>query len=144
MPRSPDLIPALCWIHHVTLVRRIHAIVANAVMPAAHKRYVLGVRPAKRHRRPSRTTAFHSHVRQVWSIPNLFGQHAACVGEIFHRPDELLRVAPGGKLVVPAFSCQNRPASAHAGSIVSAAVIFLAVAVVIITTPARALRQVVL
>src|SRR5262249_57385884 len=42
-----------------------------------------------------------------------------------------------------AFSRQNWPAPADAGSIISAAVIFLAVAVVIVTTPAWALRQVV-
>src|SRR5262249_60114284 len=98
----------------------------------------------KRPCRASRTSALHSQLRQGWSIANLFVQHGACVGEILHRLDELLRVAPGGKLIVPAFSRQKRPASAHAGSIVSAAVIFLTVAVVIVTTPAPPLRQVVL
>jgi len=43
-----------------------------------------------------------------------------------------------------AFSRQDRPTSADSSSVVSAAIIFLAVAVVIVTTPARALRQVVL
>src|ERR1700751_5298605 len=43
-----------------------------------------------------------------------------------------------------AFSRQNRPAPAYAGSVVSAAVIFLTVAVVIVTAPTRTLRQIVL
>src|SRR5262245_991050 len=43
-----------------------------------------------------------------------------------------------------AFTCQDWPATAHACSVVSAAIVFLAIAVVIVTAPARTLRQVVL
>src|SRR4029077_5892038 len=98
----------------------------------------------KRHRRARRTTAFHSCLRQVGSIPNLFGDHAALVRKIFDCRDQRFWIATGSEFVVAAFSCQNRPAPAYAASVVSAAVILLAVAVVIVTTPAGALRQVVL
>src|SRR5262245_6295499 len=117
---------------------------ANAVMPAPHKRNVLGVRPAKRHRRARRTTAPHSCARQIGSIPDLFGEHAALVGKIFDRSDERFWITTSSKFVMATFSSQNGPASSHSGSVVSAAVIFLTVAVVIVATPARALRQVVL
>jgi hypothetical protein len=74
----------------------------------------------------------------------------SCSGSIrpgwqsFPSPNKQHRIATGSEFVLAAFSRQNRPAPAHSGSVVSAAVIFLAVAVVIVTTPARALRQVVL
>ena len=102
------------------------------------------MRPAKRHRRACRTTKFHSCVRQVGSIPNLFGKHAALVRKIFDRRDQRFWIATGSEFVMASFSRQNRPAPAHSGSVVSAAILSLAVAIVIVTTPARALRQVVL
>src|ERR1700746_353708 len=117
---------------------------ANAVMPAPDERNVLGVRPAKRHRRACRTTAFHSCLWQIGSIPNLFGEHATLVGKLFDRGDERFWIATGNELVMATFSRQNWPAPAYAGSVVSASVIFLTVAVVIVTTPARTLRQVML
>src|SRR2546430_17649728 len=83
-------------------------------------------------------------MRQVRSIPNLFGDHPALVRKIFDRRDERFGIATGREFVMAAFSCQNGPASAYASSIISAAIISLTVAVVIVTTPARALRQAVL
>jgi hypothetical protein len=41
-----------------------------------------------------------------------------------------------------AFSRQNRPTTSHARSVESTTVIFLPIAIVIITTPSRALRQI--
>src|SRR5438045_5481686 len=96
---------------------------ANAIMPAPDERNVLSVRPAKRHRRARRTTAFHSCVRQVGSIPNLFGKHAALVRKIFDGRDKRFRIATGGEFVMASFSSQNRPAPSQCGSVVSAAIL---------------------
>src|SRR5262249_5390716 len=132
------------WIYHVSLVRRLDMMEANAVMPASDERNVLGVRPAKRHRRARRTATFHPCMRQIGSIPNLLGEHAALIRKVFHCRDERFWVSTRNEFVMAAFSRQNRPAPAHACSVISATVIFLTVAVMIVTTPARALRQVVL
>src|SRR5262245_62086504 len=143
---SPNLKTVRHWIDHVSLVGRIDPIEANAIMPAPNQRNVLGVRPAKRHRRTCRTTACHFCVRQVGSIPNLFGEHAALVHvrKASDGRDERFWITTGSEFVMTAFSRQNRPAPAYPGSVVSAAVIFLTVTVVIVTTPTRALRQIVL
>ena len=117
MTKSPNLVSTLHWIDDVSLVRRLDAVKANAVVPAAHERNIFGVRPAKRHRRAGRTTAFHSCMRQVGSVPNLFGDHAALVRKIFHRRDERFWIATGSEFVMAAFSCQNRPATAYACSV---------------------------
>src|SRR5215470_13933219 len=66
--KRPDLTTVRHGIHYVSLVRRIDPMEANAVMPAPDERNVLGVRPAKRHRRACRTTASHPCVRQIGSI----------------------------------------------------------------------------
>ena len=41
-----------------------------------------------------------------------------------------------------ALTCQNRPAPAHARSVERAAIIFLPIAIMIVATPALALRQI--
>src|SRR5262245_8563111 len=144
IPKGPNLKTVRHWIHHVSLVGRIDPVEANAIMSAPNQRNVLGVRPAKRHRRTCRTTAFHFCVRQVGSIPNLFSEHAALVRKMFDGCDERFWITTGSEFVMTAFSGQNRPAPAYPGSVVSAAVIFLTVTVVIVTTPTWALRQIVL
>src|ERR1051325_1700754 len=133
--KRPNLKTVWHWIYYVSLVGRFDPIETNAVMPAPNQRNVLGMRPAQRHCRTCRTTASHFCVRQVGSIPNLFGEHSALVRKIFDRCDERFWIATGSKFVMAAFSRQNRPASAYAGSVVSAAVIFLPLAVMIVTTP---------
>src|SRR4029077_6821892 len=112
-------------------------------MSAAHEGNVFGVRPAKRHCRAGWTTAFHMSARQVRSVPYLFGDHPTLVREIFYRRDKRLWIAPRSQLVMAAFSGQNRPAPAHARSVEGAAVVLLAVAIVIVATPAGALRQII-
>src|SRR5215469_16148975 len=101
------------------------------------------MRPAKRHRRAGRGTAFHSRARQILAIPYLFSEHATLVGKILHCLEERFWVPAGGEFVVAAFACQNRPATAYARSVECAAIILLAVAIVIVTTPSRPLRQIV-
>src|SRR5437016_3386686 len=142
MTKSPNLVSTLHWIYDVALVRRLDPVEANAVMPAAHERNIFSVRPAKRHCRASRTTAFHPRMRQIFAVPNLLCDHTAFIGKIFDRRDERLRIAPRSQLVMPAFSRQNRPATSNARSVESAAVISLSVAIMIVSTPPRALRQV--
>src|SRR4029077_1000681 len=121
------------WMRHVALERRLDAIETDAVVTAAHERNIFGVRPAKRHCSAGRATAFHSHTRQILTVPDLFGQHPAFIGKIFHRLDERLRVPAGSQFVMAAFASQNRPATTYARSVESAAVILLPVAIVIIT-----------
>src|SRR5215470_20398151 len=98
--KRPNLKTVRHWIYYVSLVGRLNPMEANTVMPAADQRNVLGVRPAKRHRRTRRTTPFHPCVRQVGSIPNLFGQHAAIVRKIFDRLDERFWIATGREFVM--------------------------------------------
>src|SRR5438477_2471156 len=86
--KGPNLKTVRRWIYHVSLIRRIDPMEANAIMPASDKGNVLGVRPAKRHRRACGATAPHSCVWQVGPIPNLFGEHSALIREILHRSDE--------------------------------------------------------
>src|SRR4051794_18450333 len=105
MTNGPDLKTIRDGIYHVSLVSRIHSMKANPVVPAPDERNVLGVRPAKRHGRAGRATAFHSHMRQVRSVPNLFGEHAALVRKIFDRCDEGFGIAARSEFVVTAFSC---------------------------------------
>src|SRR5262249_30426998 len=141
---GPNLKPVRHWIHDVSLVGRLDPMKANTVMPASNQRNVLGMRPAKRHRRTCWTTRLQSCMRQVWSIPNLFRQHAALIRKIFDRFNKRFWIATRSKLIMAAFSRQDWPAPAHSGSVISAAVILLAVTVVIVTTPTRTLRQIVL
>src|SRR6266516_3441614 len=123
MAKTPNLVSALHWIRHVALERRFDPIKADAVMTAAHERNVFGVRPTKGHCRASGGTAFHTATLQVISVPKLFADHPTLVGEVFQRLDERLRIASGSQFVVAAFSCQNRPAAAHARPVESAAVV---------------------
>src|SRR2546430_2530153 len=94
MAKTPNLVPTLHWIQQVTSERRFDAIKADAVMAAAHKRNIFGVRPTKRHCRASWTTAFHSTIRQVSSVPQLFADHPTLVGKVFHCRDERLWIEP--------------------------------------------------
>src|SRR5215831_10155040 len=104
MTRSPDLVTIWHWIQNVAPIRRIDPGETNPVMTTAHKGNIFGVRPAKRHRRACRTTASHFRMRQVGSVPDLFGKHSALVRKIFHRFDEWFWIATGGEFVVTAFS----------------------------------------
>src|SRR5438552_1679728 len=142
--KGPNLKTVRRWIYHISLIRRIDPMEANAIMPASDEGDELRVRPAKRHRRARRTTASHPCMRQIGSIPNLFGKHAALVRKVFHGRDERFWISTRHEFVMAAFSGQNRPAPAYPCSVISAAVIFLTVAIMIVTAPARALRQVVL
>src|SRR6266536_1132917 len=117
--KGPNLKTVRRWIYHISLIRRIDPMEANAIMPASDERNVLGVRPAKRHRRARRTTAFHPCMRQIGSIPNLFSEHAALIRDILHRSDERFWISPCSEFVMAAFSRQNRPAPAYPGSVVS-------------------------
>src|SRR5437879_3060946 len=106
---GPNLKTVRRGIYHISLIRRLDPMEANAIMPASDKGDVLGVRPAKRHRRARRTTASHPCMRQIGSIPNLFGEHAALVRKVFHCGDERFWISPGNEFVMAAFSGQNRP-----------------------------------
>src|SRR5438309_1228063 len=64
------------------------------------------------------------------------------VCKVFQRLDERHRIASGSQFVMAALSRQNRPAAAHAAAVKSAAVVFLPIAIVIVATPPRSLRQV--
>src|SRR5204862_7927162 len=86
--------------------------------------------------------AFHPVARQVIRVPKLFGDHSALVGKVFHRLDEWERIAAGIQFVMTAFAGQNRPAATHTAAIKSTAVVLLSIAIVIIATPPRSLRQV--
>src|SRR5207244_11805070 len=105
MTKSPNLVSTLRWIYDVALVRRLDTVEANAVMPAAHERNIFSVRPAKRHCRASRTTAFHPRMRQIFAVPNLLCDHAALIRKVFDRGDERFWIAPRGQLVMAAFTC---------------------------------------
>src|SRR5438132_1822436 len=142
MTKSPNLVSTLHWIYDVALVRRLDANEADAVMAAAHERNIFSMRPAKRHCRASRTTASHSRIRQIVTVPYLFGEHPTLVRKIFDRRDEWFWIASGSQFVVAAFSGHNGPATANARSVESAAIILLPIAIMIVATPARALRQV--
>src|SRR5438034_11587138 len=98
--------------------------------------------PTQRHCRASCGAAFHPTVAQIITIPKLFADHPTLVGKVFHRLDERLRIASGSQFVMAAFSSQNRPAATHARPVESATVVFLPVTIMIVTTPARALRQI--
>ena len=102
MSKTPNLVPALDWIHHIALECRFDSVEADPVMAAAHKRNIFRVRPAKRHRRAGRATAFHPAIRQIIGVPDLFGNHAALIRKIFHRHDERFRIASGSQFVMAA------------------------------------------
>src|SRR5215216_5302834 len=151
MSNRPNFIPTWHRVQNIPLERCLNAIKTDAVMPTAHQRDIFSVRPAKGHRGAGGATWFHvgawlaaarsSRRRQIRSVPQLFGEHAALVRKIFHRGNQGLWIASRSQLVMASFACQNRPATTHAGSVVGAAIVLLTVAVVIVTTPARALRQ---
>src|SRR5207245_7472665 len=63
---------------------------------------------------------------------------------VFHRLDEWEWIAAHSQFVMAAFAGQNRPAAAHTAAVKSAAVALLSIAIVIIATPPRSLRQVAL
>src|SRR5581483_5872021 len=134
--QAPDFVRALDRVCHIALICRLDAIEADAVVAAAHQRHVLSVRPTQRHRRAGRAAAFQSGVRQVGAIPNLFCNHAALIRKILHRLDKWPGIAPGGQLVMAAFAGQDRPATAHACAVVSAAIVLLPVAIMIVAAPA--------
>src|ERR1043166_7528249 len=105
MTTRPTLAAISPWLHAVSLVGRVDAMKANAIIPASYQRTVCGVRPAKRHRRTCRTAGFHSCVRQGGSIPNRFRKHAALIRKIFDRGDKRFWIAAGSEFVMAAFSC---------------------------------------
>src|SRR4030095_2571634 len=111
-------------------------------MAAAHERDVFGRRPKKRHRRAGGTPEFHMRIWQVRPVPQLFSEHAALIRKILYGRNERLWIASGREFVMAAFSRQDWPASANARPVESTAVIFLTIAIVIVTTPARALWQI--
>src|SRR5580693_7683127 len=99
------------------------------------------MRPAQRHGRAGGLSAFHAVARQISGVPKLLADHAARVRKLFQRLDEQPRVAAGGDFVMAALAGENRPRPADAGPVISAAAVFLAVAIVIVTPPARTLRK---
>src|SRR5437588_11648492 len=105
MAQSPNLVSTLHWIYDVTLVGWLYAAEANAIVPAAHERNIFRVRPAKRHRRASRTTAFHSRMRQLVAVPNLLCDHAALIRKVFDGVDSRFWITPRGQFVMAAFPC---------------------------------------
>jgi hypothetical protein len=81
-------------------------------------------------------------VRQIRSIPQLFGKHATLICKIFYGSDERHRIAAGCQFVMAAFSSQDRPAPPNSCSIESTTIVFLSIAIAIVTAPARALWQI--
>src|ERR1035441_6547005 len=98
--------------------------------------------PAQRHGRTCGQPALHSPFRQVGGVPQLFADHAAFVGELFHRGNKRFGIAPGREFVMAALARQNRPAAAYSRAVESTAVMLLPVAIVIVAAPAWTLRQV--
>jgi len=133
MAQNPNLVSILRWIYDVTLVGRLYAIEANAVMPAAHERNIFRVRPAKRHRRASRANRASFRVRQNLAVPNLLCDHAAFIRKVFDRGDERFWIAPRGQLVMAAFSGQNWPAATYACAVEGASVILLSVVIMVVS-----------
>src|SRR5207249_10994482 len=87
-------------------------------------------------------TTLQAAIRQVISVPELFGEHPTLVGKLFYCLDEGHRIAADRQFVMAAFSRQNRPAATDARPIEGAAIILFPVAIVIVATPAGALWQV--
>ena len=85
---------------------------------------------------------FHFVVGQIIVIPQLLRDHAADVGEVFHRLLMYGReIAAGGEFVVAAFAGQNRPGASHAAAVEGGAVVFLAVAVEIVAADSTDLAE---
>src|SRR5438128_7066733 len=76
--------------------------------------------------------------REVCRIPNLFRYQAHALGEVLKRAEIRTGVASGGDFVVPALAGEQRPRTPRAPARIGAAVCALAVAVVVVATPAGA------
>ena len=138
---APDLVRAWYRLRDVTLVGRLHAIEHHSIATAANQAEILGVRPAERHGRAGGFSAPKMPTLQVIIIPQLLGKHTAFVCHAFEHIDVRQWIAAGGQFVVAAFSGEDRPRAAHARAIERRAIILLPVSVVIVASPARALRQ---
>jgi len=126
----------------MSVLERSAVKLTDSVVAAPHQRDVFRVRPAQGHGCAGRLPFYRFLGGQIIGIPELFGDHSALVAKFLHRFNERHRVLSGCQFIMPAFPGQNRPGPAFAGPIERIAVCFLSVAVVIITTPARALGQV--
>ena len=76
--------------------------------------------------------------------PRAAQEHAARVCEFLHRLNERHGITSRREFVMTAFARQNWPGAADTRSVEGLAVVLLPVAIVIITAPARTLRQSVL
>src|SRR5688500_6297527 len=83
-------------------------------------------------------------VRQIVRVPELFGNHAALVGEFLDGFYEGQGIATGREFVMAAFAGEDWPAATDARAAEGAAVVFLAVTIVIVSAPAWTLGKVVL
>ena len=113
-----------------------------AIINGSEQPQVLRMRPEKRTCRASRAAASHVHVRPVVFIPDLLGEQTGSVRKPFHRVEIGARIAAGRKFVVTAFAREQRPRSAAAPLHKRTAVGPLAVSIMVVTMPARAVRRV--
>src|SRR5438105_13432694 len=100
--------------------------------------------PTQWHGRTRWQAVPHTSLRQIGGVPQLLADHAACIGEFFHRRNERHWITSGREFVVAALARQDRPRTTDTGLIEGAAVILLPIAVMIVPPPAWPLRQVVL
>src|SRR5579862_1374805 len=129
-------------VSNVALEGRFDPIKADAVVGTANEGDIFRMRPAQGHGCAGGQPP--PHCSEIFSVPQLFAEHAPFVGELFHRGDKRHGIPSGSEFVMPALAGQNRPRAADAGSIESTAVILLSIAIVIVSAPAGTLGQVTL
>ena len=84
-----------------------------------------------------------SSLGNVWRIPDLLGNHPAIARERFHRLDQSPRLlfTAGGEFVMSAFAGEQRPGTTDSRSVERRAICVFAVAIVVVSMPARAVRR---
>src|ERR1700687_4173302 len=101
------------------------------------------MRPHQRTRGAGRLAEKEFALGNISAVPDLLRQKAAAVGRKFHYPQKFLRTASvaGRQFVMRALSGQQRPGTPDSCAVERAAVGVFAVAVVVVTVPARPLRK---
>lgn len=143
MAEAPDLMPAVGAPDDVTVSNRRQQIETHPVVAAADKGDVLGMGPAQWHGR-TRGAARAQVLTRRGVIPELFADHAAIIGKLFHRLDIGHGVTSCCEFVVAALTGEDGPGAAHAAAVERAAIRLLPVAIVVVPSPAGPLGQVAL
>ncbi len=133
---------AILGLHGVALLDDGDTVVDLSVHNGAQQLDVFRMRPHQRLRRTCGLAEVHALRRQIGEVPHLFGEHASDRTERLDRMDVRLYVSTRGKLVMRALAGEDRPRPALAGAGEWAAIFALAVAIVVVAAPARAVRRV--